>query len=257
MSDRCIAVSGSATGIGAAVRARLEADGARVIGIDLRDVEVCADLSGADGRRRAVGKTADACSGVLDGLVLCAGVGGHVADPRVVAAVNYFGAVRLLDGLLPALRRGLEPAAVVIASNSAQLAPEIGDWPLVQTLLADDEKRALDLAGESSGQSVYIASKNAVGRAVRRRAAEWGEAGVRLNAVAPGTTRTPLLEGALDTPGDGDAIRAFPVPLGRWARPEEIAGVVGFLMGPEASFVHGAVWYVDGGSDAMTRPDRF
>ena len=64
-------------------------------------------------------------------------------------------------------------------------------------------------------------------------------------------------EALLAEPGAGHAIRSFPVPLGRWAAPDEIAAVIAFLLGPEAGFVHGAVWYVDGGSDAMTRPDRF
>ncbi len=78
-----------------------------------------------------------------------------------------------------------------------------------------------------------------------------------MNAVAPGPVDTPLLQGGLETPGDGDAIRAFKVPLGRFGRPEEIAGVVKFLLGPAASFVHGAVWYADGGADANVRPDRY
>jgi NAD(P)-dependent dehydrogenase (short-subunit alcohol dehydrogenase family) len=68
---------------------------------------------------------------------------------------------------------------------------------------------------------------------------------------------TALLQDALDTPGDGDLIRSFKVPLGRYGRAEEIAAVVSFMMSPEASFVHGAVWYADGGSDANVRPDRY
>jgi NAD(P)-dependent dehydrogenase (short-subunit alcohol dehydrogenase family) len=171
--------------------------------------------------------------------------------------VNYFGVVDLLDGLLPALRQGSDPAAVAICSNSAQLAPDIGESSLVAAFLAGDEALARRLArDEFGGQQVYFMSKNAVGRAVRRRALEWGEAGVRLNAVAPGPVVTPLLEAALETP-DGAAIRAFKVPVGRMGRPEEIAGVVRYLLGPETAFVHGAIWYVDGGADALVRPDRF
>lgn len=252
-----VAISGCATGIGAAVRARLEAGGDEVVGIDLRDAEIEADLATPTGRTAAVEAVRKRFDGRLDRLVLCAGLGGHVEDRARIASLNYFGATELLDALLPALRRGEAPAALAIASNSAQLSPEIGDWPLVEALLSGDERRARAAAHESSGQQVYVASKNALGRAVRRRAREWGEAGVRLNAVAPGTTRTPLLEAGLAQPGAGRAIRSFPVPLGRWAEPPEIAAVVAFLLGAEARFVHGAVWYVDGGSDAMIRPDRF
>ncbi|MEN8183866.1 MAG: SDR family oxidoreductase [Myxococcota bacterium] len=252
-----VALSGAASGIGAALRARLEKGGDEVFGIDIRDADAIADLSTATGRRSAIDAVDQRFGGALDRLVLCAGLGGHVEDHARVASLNYFGAVELLDGLLPRLAGGRDPAAVVIASNSAQLSPEIERWPLVEALLEGDEGNAREVANASSGQVVYIASKNALGRAVRRRAKAWGEAGVRLNAVAPGTTRTPLLDAGLAEPGAGQAIRSFPVPLGRWAEPDEIASVIAFLLGTEARFVHGSVWYVDGGSDAMTRPDRF
>ncbi len=253
-----IAISGCATGIGAATRKRLESDGHRIVGVDLRDVEVPADLAHADGRAAAVRGVLEQCEGRLDGVVLCAGLGGHIGDGARVASVNYFGVVELLDGLFPALRRGTDPSAIAICSNSAQLATSIGESSLVAAFLAADEAEARRLArDEFAGQSVYMMSKNAVGRAVRRRALAWGEAGVRLNAVAPGPIMTPLLQAALDTPGDGDAIRAFKVPIGRTGRADEIAGVVRYLLGSEAAYVHGAIWYVDGGADALIRPDRF
>lgn len=252
-----IAISGCATGIGAATRARLEAEGHRIIGIDLRDVEVCADLSSKAGREAAIAAVLDASGGRLDGVVLCAGLGGHLPDGPRIAAVNYFGVVDLLDGLLPALTKGQDPAAVVICSNSAQLSPDIGESSLVAAMLDGDEDEVARLSeSEFGGQQIYMMSKNAVGRAVRRRALEWGEAGVRLNAVAPGPIVTPLLEGALETP-DGAAIRAFKIPVGRMGRPEEVAGTIHYLLGPDAGFVHGSIWYIDGGADALVRPDRF
>jgi NAD(P)-dependent dehydrogenase (short-subunit alcohol dehydrogenase family) len=125
-------------------------------------------------------------------------------------------------------------------------------------MLDGDEALSRKLAEEEfGGQEVYMHSKHAVGVAVRRRVTEWGEAGVRLNAVAPGPIKTPLLQGGLDTPGDGDLIRAFKIPIGRYGEPEEIADVIDFMMGPKGAFVHGAVWYVDGGGDASVRPERY
>jgi NAD(P)-dependent dehydrogenase (short-subunit alcohol dehydrogenase family) len=103
----------------------------------------------------------------------------------------------------------------------------------------------------------YLGSKHALARAVRRRAGAWGRAGVRLNAVAPGPVRTPLLQGDMDDPVTGAAIKRFPVPLGRVAEPEEIAELAAFLLGPAGSFIQGSIYYIDGGSDAEMRPDRF
>jgi NAD(P)-dependent dehydrogenase (short-subunit alcohol dehydrogenase family) len=61
----------------------------------------------------------------------------------------------------------------------------------------------------------------------------------------------------LDHPRWGKAIRAFPIPMGEPAQPEQIANVIAFLLSPEAAFCCGSVFFVDGGSDAVMRPDGF
>jgi NAD(P)-dependent dehydrogenase (short-subunit alcohol dehydrogenase family) len=250
-------VSGSASGIGAAVRSRLEKQGDRVIGIDVRDAEIVVDLAQRRGRETALAMAKERCEGRLDRLVLSAGLGPHVAPISLIASVNYFGAVELLDGLLPALQRGEDPAAVVICSNSAQFIP-LEDHPYTAALLAGDEAGAHRFLEESGEPFLaYAGSKNAVGRAVRRRAGEWGRAGVRLNAVAPGPVETALLQGGLEDPRFGEAIRSLQVPLGRRGQPDEIAGLVSFLLGPDASWIQGSIYYMDGGNDAEVRPDRF
>ena len=251
------AVSGSASGIGAAVRTRLERAGDRVIGIDVRDAEIEVDLSSRQGRKDALAMVEERCGGRLDRLVLSAGLGVHVTPISSIASVNYFGAVELLDGLLPALQRGEDPAAVVICSNSAQFIP-LEDHPYTAALLAHEEAGAHRILEESGEPFLaYAGSKNALGRALRHRAGEWGGAGVRLNAVAPGPVQTPLLEGGLDDPRFGEAIRTLQVPLGRRGEPDELAGLVSFLLGPDASWIHGSIYYIDGGNDAEVRPDRF
>lgn len=250
---RVVAVTGSASGIGAAVRRQLEAAGCRVIGVDLRAAEVVADLSAAAGRAAAAARLASACGGHLDGLVCCAGVGPHVRPAELVVAVNYFGAVELLDAMLPALAAGARPSAVVIASNSAGFVPP--DLRLVDALLAGAADAAAQAAAGLDGATAYATGKLALIRAVRRRAGSWGERGVRLNAVAPGPVETALLRGSLDDPVLGPLTEALPVPLRRRATPGEIAGVVGFLLGPAAGYIHGSVLFADGGSDALLRPD--
>jgi len=254
------AVTGSASGIGAAIRARLEAEGDTVIGVDLRDAEVTADLATPAGRAHAVAAVRELASGQfggLDRLVVCAGLGAHVRPPSRVASVNYFGAVDVLDGLLDILACGEAPAALALCSNSAQMAP-LDDHPYVQALLAHDEDRARKLIDDEDSPIVaYLGSKHALGRAVRRRAGDWGRRGVRLNAVAPGPVRTPLLQGGLDDPSTGGAIRNVRIPLGRLGEPEEVATLAAFLLSSAAGWIHGAVVYIDGGNDAEIRPDRF
>ncbi len=256
---RTVAISGAASGIGAATRRRLERDGVRVLGCDLREGEVVADLAVADERERAVAELSRAADGRLDGLVVCAGLGPHVEPAAQIASVNFFAAAALLEGLRPALARGAEPAAVAISSNSISITPDL-QGPFLDACLAGEEARARELAGELPSVTVYAAAKLALAHFVRRRApsAEWGGAGIRLNAVAPGATLTPLLQAGLDRPGLGESIRALPIPLGgEPGRPEQIAEAIAFLLSPAASFCCGSLLFVDGGSDALIRGGGF
>ena len=262
-------ITGSASGIGAAVRKLLEKSGDKVIGVDLRNAEVIANLATKEGRNAAIAEVKKKCGDRIDRFVAAAGVGGEEKNLSLIVAVNYFGVVDLMDGLLDLLRQGKNPAAVVFSSNSAQMLP-MEQYPLVLALLNHNEDEANQIANGLSDPVifendhprprtgvVYIGSKNAVGRAVRRRVTSWGNAGVRLNAIAPGLTKTPMLQKSLDDPSTGDLVRALPIPVGRFADPAEIAAVAFFLLSTEASYVHGAVIYVDGGVDPMLRPDRF
>ncbi|MGC7096154.1 SDR family oxidoreductase [Amycolatopsis lurida] len=241
-----IAVTGSASGIGAAVVSALS--GRDVIGVDLRDADVCADLSTAEGRQQAIDGVLSRCGGELEGLVLCAGLGPHTPDPMRIIEVNYRGAVSLLDGLFPALR-----TAAVAVSSSASTMVRWRDNPISR----GEEEAALAAAGEYRGQLAYAWSKNALTVAVRQRVAEWGAAGVRLNTVAPGAVDTPLLDAGLADPRYGDAIRSYQAPIARHGRPEEVAALIVYLLGPHATYIHGAQFPIDGGSDALMRPTEF
>lgn len=252
-TPRTIAVTGSASGIGAATAARLEKDGHRVIRVDWKGGDVVADLgtpagrtAAADGIRRAAGRA-------LDGLVSGAGLGPY-DDPAAVVRVNYFGAVAVLDALQGLLARGREPAAVAISSIGAVF--EAMHVPgFAAACLAGDEAGALAAIAGRDGNSAYTNAKHALALAVRRRAPAWGAAGVRLNAVLPGKTATPMLATIHRHEALGPAVAALPVPLAREAQPEELAAAIAFLLGPDACYVHGALLAVDGGADAVVRPE--
>jgi NAD(P)-dependent dehydrogenase (short-subunit alcohol dehydrogenase family) len=250
-----IAVTGSAGGIGGAIRARIEAAGHDVLGVDVRDAEVVADLSSADGRAVACREITAETGGALDGLVVAAGIGGSTqAPPSMVARVNYFGAVGLLEGLREQLAVGQLEAAVAIASNSATAMP-VTDPALVEQCLAGDEEGAAKTAEGMDGEAVYAFAKLALARKVRRLAVEWAP-GLRVNAVAPGPVLTGLTRAALDHPVTGDLIRGFPVPMDRWGEQHEIAEAVWFLLSPQSQWTTGSILFVDGGTDALLNPDR-
>jgi NAD(P)-dependent dehydrogenase (short-subunit alcohol dehydrogenase family) len=248
-----IAITGSAGGIGRATREKLEAAGHRVIGVDVRDAEVIADLATPDGRAAMVAEVERASGGGLDGLVAGAGVMDG-PDGGVVVATNYFGAVATLVGLRPLLQRRDQSSAVAISSNSITTQPGL-TADLVDVCLAGDERAALAAARGRAGLLCYPAAKLALARWVRRhaRAPEWAGAGIRLNAVAPGLIATPMTEGSMEfILGLGDV---FPIPLGRPGQPAEVASLLAYLLSSESSFFCGSVVFMDGGTDAALRSD--
>lgn len=258
-AGRIAAVTGSASGIGAAVRVRLEAEGLRVVGVDLRGAEVEADLSQREGREAALAGVREACGARLDRLVLCAGVGSHVDDLALLPSVNYFGAVALLDGLTGLLAAGEAPAALAVGSNSARYMPFDEGPPAdyVEALLAGDEPAARAHATTSNGFVAYAGAKHALTVAVRRRARALGARGVRANVLAPGPVETPLLEGSRRHPVFGAGVDQVEIPLGRRGSPEEVAETIAFLVSPQVAWMHGSVVFLDGGNDAVVRPDRY
>ncbi|WP_436698551.1 SDR family oxidoreductase [Nocardioides sp. BYT-33-1] len=253
------AVTGSASGMGAAVAERLVADGHTVIGVDIKAADVVADLATADGRRTAAAAVLERAGGVLDGAVLAAGLGPAPGRERcrLIAEVNVLGVVELLDAWRPALAAAERAKVVVFASNSTTTVPLV-PGRVVRALLDGDVDRALGtlrLLGKAAPTFAYAASKIAVSHWVRHQAVTpaWAGAGIRLNALAPGAIMTPLLEQQLATPAEARRIRAFPVPIGGFGDPGHLAAWVVFMLSDAADFLCGSVVFVDGGSDAWFR----
>jgi NAD(P)-dependent dehydrogenase (short-subunit alcohol dehydrogenase family) len=98
------------------------------------------------------------------------------------------------------------------------------------------------------GLPAYVASKHGVVGLTRAAALEYASQGVRINAICPGSTRTPMLEGFMGGDEQVERMMTRAVPLGRLGRPDEIAEAVVWLCSDAASFVVGHALAVDGGS---------
>lgn len=249
------AMTGGASGIGAAIKKNLRAAGHQLIVVDIANADIEADLSSAQGREAAVNAIVAAAPDGLDGFIACAGVGSHVANLPLIAAVNYLGTIELVDGLKHTLAQK-KGAVVLISSNSA---PMPTNPAYVDALLAGDEAEVQKLLEGMEGQTTYSGSKQAVARWMRQNTPAYAALGVRMNAVAPGYTETPMTAAVKDDPKLGDAIRQFvaSIPIGRPGLPDDMADAVSFLLGERATFICGSVLFVDGGHDAMLRPNQF
>ncbi|MDZ7673505.1 MAG: SDR family oxidoreductase [Acidimicrobiales bacterium] len=248
---RTCVVTGSASGIGAATADRLRGAGHRVVGVDLHDADVTADLSDLAGRTAMVDAIADATGGVVDAVVACAGV---MAEAPIAISVNYFGAVATLDGLRPLLARSDAPRAVTVSSIASLMA---SDPATVEACLAGDEEAACRHIA-AAPTIAYMTSKAALARWVRRTAPtpEWAGEGIPLNAIAPGTVETPMTAELLSAPGGLEMTdTAVPMPCNGHARAQDLAPLLEFLVSPDNSHVTGQVVFIDGGAEAITRGD--
>lgn len=250
------AITGSASGIGAATVALLSRQGHRVIGVDLADADVNVDLGTVEGRTTAIDAVTAACGGKLDGLVTAAGIGPSSTAPggRLIS-INYFGTVELIAGLHDALAAGGTSAVVALSSNSTTCQP---DWPVeyAKACLAGNEATAVALTDQHTSLYSYPASKTAVAWWIREHAptADWAGAGIRLNAIAPGLIETPMTTEQRQDPLIGQLLEAFPVPRGPAGQPDEVAAIIDFMLSPAASLLYGTILFADGGTDASLRP---
>jgi NAD(P)-dependent dehydrogenase (short-subunit alcohol dehydrogenase family) len=235
--------------MGLATAQLLRSQGHEVVTVDLREGDITADLSTADGRASVVA----AAPAELDGAVLCAGLVGLTGRPgSALASVNYFGSVDVVTGLRPKLRN---PSSVVLMSSNSVTIYPTWDAELMDACLAGDEALAREVADRNDSTAAYPATKAAIARWVRRNAPSWAEDGIRLNALAPGLIDTPMSASVAADEKIGPLIQALPVPLGRGGRADELAAVIAFLLSDAGGFFCGSVLLCDGGTEALLRPD--
>ncbi len=234
LAGRVALVSGGTSGIGAAIADALAACGAVVTVTGATPAEAEAARSQPAFRCRGADvldvRDAAAISALtremprLDILVNCAGIirRGAEHDPEVFADVldvNLTGTMRLCAAVRPLLA---QTGGCIV--NTASVLSYLG-------------------GGLVPG---YSASKGGVAQLTKSLAIAYAADRIRVNAVAPGWVETPLTQALQDDAGRSAAILAR-TPLGRWGKPEDIAGTVVFLCSPAASFITGAIMPVDGG----------
>ncbi|TDB75543.1 SDR family oxidoreductase [Actinomadura sp. KC216] len=256
---RTVAVSGSASGIGASLAGLLRDQGDRVVGVDLKDAEVCADLGTPPGRAQAVTEVLALSGGTLDAVVACAGVSDFT---DLTVKVNFFGATALLDGLRPALSRAGRPRAAAVGSISGTHPV---DGAVVRACLDGDEPAALEAAARAvaagAGHTLYPSSKSALAQWLRRSCVTpgWAGAGIPLNAIAPGVVRTPMSAPLFEDERMLKAMNdAVPMPLNGHAGALVIAEALRWLISPANSHMTGQIIYMDGGAEPTLRgPETF
>lgn len=241
-------------GIGGALRRILVADGHDVISIDQRDAEVIVDLATPEGRKAALAAIHERAPDGLDGIATIAGVSSGSADRKVIVNVNFFASIELIDGVRGLLKkRG--GAATLCSSQTFVLFPKEELVDLYLTL--DREKIEAGVDGFSR-MATYASGKKALVLWMRNNVPAYSADGIRLNAVVPGFTDTPMTtrEGRSADELKGRDEFQQRIPLGqRLVKAEEVAAGFRFLFSDDASFVNGITLFVDGGHDAVLRPD--
>jgi NAD(P)-dependent dehydrogenase (short-subunit alcohol dehydrogenase family) len=249
-AQRTYVITGSASGIGAATQELLQARGHHVIGADLHDADVVADLATEQGRGHLVDEVKRLSGGTIDAVLAVAGV--DIAGPPTIA-INYYGAVATLVGLRPLLVGSAEPRAVAVSSITS-VHPF--DQQLLDAMLDGSEEQALSRA--QTAQYAYATSKRALSRWIRRNAVsdDWAGAGIPLNAIAPGLVRTELLERLFADPATKERIDAgSPMPLGGPYKPVVAAELLAWLTSEENGHMTGQTIFLDGGADVVLRGD--
>jgi NAD(P)-dependent dehydrogenase (short-subunit alcohol dehydrogenase family) len=221
MRGKNIVLVGGNSGIGKAVAAQLQENGATIFsysrtGEGTAAVDFSTDFEELPGLPE-----------IIDGVVYCPGTINlkpfhriSIADFKQEMEVNFYGAIRLLQACLKGLKKSSSPSVVLYSTVAVQTG---------------------------MGFHAGIASaKGAVEGLTRSLAAEWAPNKIRVNAIAPSLTETPLASALLSTPEKKEASDKRH-PLGRVGRPEDIAEATVFLLSEKSSWMTGQILHLDGG----------
>jgi NAD(P)-dependent dehydrogenase (short-subunit alcohol dehydrogenase family) len=258
--DKVVAITGGTGGIGLATARRILAQGDRVILLDLDAdaVQSRAEELDQDGAGRVDGLACNVTdeASVIDVIASIRERHGRL-DGMVTAAGVRQTAATALD-----LGRDVWDLTWTVNVTGTFLAVREAARLMVQTGRPGSIVTVASVTGVSArvNQAAYCTSKAAVIHLTRSLAVEWAVHGIRVNAVSPGVTRTPMIDLAVANEGPqvledklyGSMEQFRPgIPLGRLAEPEEQAAAIAFLLSDEASFVTGVSLGVDGGAGVV------
>ena len=249
--DRVAVITGGAGGIGRATAERLASEGAAVVVVDL-DAEagkaladelggmfVAADVTSPEDNQRIYAQTHEAY-GRIDVAFHNAGISPPDDDS-------------ILDTGLDAWRRVQDVNLTAVYLGCKAVLPYMlaqGKGSIVNTA------SFVATMGAATSQISYSASKGAVLSLSRELGVQFAREGVRVNALCPGPVDTPLLRELFAKDAAAAARRLIHVPMGRFARAEEIAAAAVFLASDESSYVNASTFLVDGGiSGAYVTPE--
>lgn len=251
-------ITGGTTGIGAEVRKKLLEQGHEVFNIDYKGGDVCADLSQKEGRKLALDAVHEKYPEGIDGMICNAGVG-PVRPADMIFALNFFAAIEMAEGVRDLLKKK-GGNCVLTSSNSITNSTVRSDWvDMLSNVM--DEDRIMEFAQEIPPQqrpSAYSSSKRALAKWMRRVSASWAYDGLRINAVAPGNTTTPMTQGMTDAQMEAALLIPIPTRYGKreFLDADEIANGIVFLSSKLASGINGVVLFIDGGIDALLNSER-
>jgi len=247
LTGRVGLVTGGAQGLGASIARALADHGATIALLDLQAeaVVVTATQLARDTGRNVVGLPCDICEK-------------DQVDACVNDVVERLGAIDILVNNAAIHRRGtpteydpqdLSDVCSVNLIGNYHVAGAVGKVMLSQQRGSIINVSALGggLVGLGRGGSIYAMTKGGIVSLTRDLAAEWGDQGIRVNAVAPGWIRTPMTNALQNDPKRSAKVLER-VPMRRWGEPDDVAGVVVFLASDAAAYVTGCTIPIDGGA---------